>query len=547
VTKILIIFTAILLFFSGCAKEEAGIGVVPLEGVSLQGEVVESDQSGVLLRTKGGRTALLPDDWEYRANGERVDPTDLLGGTAVRAFAPAEDGRLVATTGKNLVVANDRDTFILPVESFPAPSRQVPVRVRNYGGQTSTMPLQSAVYSPEYTVLSHPSYTDYSFPAADPYSVSRAYVVGQYQDAPLALVPGSGNLQVVSLPPAHYPAQSLPTNRPVRFTYANNDVAVTSWDGLGDGQINLSEILLAGTLLDVLPGQALIEVGSQPYMVPHNFVYTDGRPVVWNSVRPGAPVDVRYYPGLYDVIDYSPDYFTLSYDNSIVQLPPHLLPDLVYHQPVAVYQEKKVKRLPFGQAKKMLHAGSARLVAAPGSRKYWKNWKELGPKHHRKIPGYDNYLVYNHRGAARVQTRQHDKRPKPVFYGTRDMRARGPAFYSGNPHGAKPVPRTHKPRPQSEWRHTVSGNHNPKKQWTHHPRKAQPREQKPQRRPNYTAPKQRPSKPQRTGPSHRAHHQPKAAARRPGKRHHAAKSRAHARSRPTKGNRGGPKHHKKKK
>lgn len=410
------------LLLSGCfKKEEPGIGVLPLEGVKLDGKIVESDDSGVLLRTNGGRTALLPDDWEYRQGDKTVEARSLDAGQPVTVFAPSEEGKLVAASGKNLVLASGDDTYTLPVEAFPAPVREYPVRVQTYGGQSGTLPLQNAVYSPEYTVMSHPSYSAYDFPVAEPYSVSRAYVVGQHNSAPLALVPGSSNLQLVSLPTSAYPVNNLRTSQPVRFTYLNDNVAVSSWDSLSDGEIGLSEVLLAGTLLDVLPGQAVIEVGSQPVVVPQSFVWNNGQPLAWNNVQPGYPVDVRYYPGVYQVVDYSNDYFTLSYNDNIVQFPVNHLPDSFYHQPVAVYQQRgKVKRMPYGQAKKLIGRGEARICAAPVANRYVNRWQALNQQYQRPIRGHGDYVVYNERGMARVAPRNHKKwksNPQVVYGG----------------------------------------------------------------------------------------------------------------------------------
>ena len=436
------------LLLSGCfKKDEQGIGVLPLEGVQLNGKIVESDESGVLLKTNGGRTALLPDDWEYRQGDKTVEARSLVAGQPVTVVAPAEEGKIVASSGKNLVMASGEDTYTLPLEAFPAPVREVPVRVQTFGGQTSTLPLQSAVYSPEYTVLSHPSYSSYDFPVAQPYSVSRAYVVGQHNQAPLALVPGSSNLQLVSLPPANYPVHNLRTNQPVRFTYLNDDVAVSSWDSLGDGEIGLSEVLLAGKLLDILPGQAVIEVGSQPVVVPQSFVWSNGQPVAWNSIQPGYPVDVRYYPGVYQVVDYSNDYFTLSYNENIVQFPVNYLPDTFYQQPVAVYQPTgKVKHLPYGQAKKLIRDGDARLCAAPVAYQYRNRWQALNQQYQRPIKGYGDYVVYNERGIARVAPK-HNKQWKShpqVAFGGRDFNPK---------HSKKHYAKTYQAKaPKGEWK-----------------------------------------------------------------------------------------------
>jgi hypothetical protein len=54
------------------------------------------------------------------------------------------------------------------------------------------------------------------------------------------------------------------------------------------------------------------------------------------------------------VADYNSDFLTLSYNGRLCQLPTSYLPNQFHQQPIAVQQHGKVKRLPFGQAKKLL-------------------------------------------------------------------------------------------------------------------------------------------------------------------------------------------------
>lgn len=409
------------LILAGCSQDQKqGIGVIPLEGVKLAGTVVEAKpESGVLIKTKGGRSALLPDSWEYRTNEKKIDYSELAPGQDITAYAPGGEGRLVAAPGKNLVLNDGQDTFALPSEAFPPAARQAPVRVQTFGGPTRVAPLQQALYAPDSVILSHPSYADYSFPVADPYAYSDAYIVGQNNNQPLALVPGNGGLQMVTLPASYYPTQDLRTNQPVRFTYYDQNVAVTSWDSPFDGQLNLSHLMLAGTLLELLPGQAVVEVGSRPFTVPRSYLFQDNRsPVVWNNLRPGHRVNVRYYPGVYDVVDYSDQFLTLNYNNSLVQLPVAHLPQSFYRQPVAVrYNDGRHRRLPYRQARKMVERREARLIgfhsAQPKHRGHWSK----GPKKGRPIKGRGDYFVYNDNGRHYVAHRNLNKRHQNVVFG----------------------------------------------------------------------------------------------------------------------------------
>ena len=414
----------------GCIKEEnKGIGVVPLEGAKVSGKIVDvTPEVGVLLKTNGGRTALLPDSWSYRQNNSEVVFDKLTPGMNVTAMAPGGEGRLLTNAGKNLVLASSEDTYTLPLEALPADSRTIPVRVQTVGGQPQTLPLQDAVYGGrDYTILSHPSYQGYDFPQADPYSLSRAYPVGYYNNEPLALIPSNGYYQAVAVPPQYYPTSDLRTGQPVRFTYYDNNVGVTSWNTLQDGQIDISDILLAGTLLKVFDGKAQIDIGSQPIVVPQSYVLRNNGPVAWNSITPGTPVNVRYYPGVYDVVDYSRDILTVSYQNQLVQLPLSQLPEPAYQRPVSVrYLDGPYKRLPLGQAKKMVNAQRARFVYQTQKRKHWKQRPEahyvsVAPQHVRR----SNTFVARNRapGKARKAYKRRAPQPQAVNYGTRPARA----------------------------------------------------------------------------------------------------------------------------
>lgn len=447
------------LLLAGCVKKnQQGIGVVPLDGAKVTGKVVEaSANSGVLLKTNGGRTALLPDDWKYRQNNKEVAFGNLAPGQVVTAYAPGGTGRLVAAPGKNLVLADGNDTFVLPLEAFPTSAYRVPVRVQTYGGQTSVLPLQQAVNGDGYTVLSHPYYSDYAFPQAEAYSVARAYPVGVYQQEPLALVPSANGPQLMALPATYYPAQSLQTNQPVRFTYYDKNVAVSSWDTLQDGQLSLGKLLLAGTLLKLLPGQAMVQVGSQPVLVPRSYIYQNGYPVSWNAIQPGAPVNVQYYPGVYDVVDYNNNLFTFNYNNTMVQLPVSYLPDSFYQQPVTVcYADGKYKRLPYGQAKKLVASHGVRMVAYNRPPTNWATRFHYRPDQRTEYvsyrrPGEHEYRREAHRQAvfgsappAKKWYSEHRGGPAKMKRGARAFVAPGQASkYNHGARAANSAPRSH--------------------------------------------------------------------------------------------------------
>lgn len=484
------------LLLAGCAKkDQQGIGVVPLDGAKVTGKVVEaSPKSGVLLKTNGGRTALLPDDWTYRKGKKDVSFGSLAPGEVVTAYAPGGTGRLVAAPGKNLVLADGEDTFVLPMEAFPTSAYQVPVRVQTYGGQTSVMPLRQAVYDDGYTVMSHPYYSDYAFPQAEAYSVARAYPVGVYEQEPLALVPSANGPQLMALPPSYYPVQNLQTNQPVRFTYADGNVAVSSWDTLQDGQLSLGKLLLAGTLLKLLPGQAMVQVGSQPVLVPRNYIYQNGYPVSWNAIQPGAPVNVQYYPGVYDVVDYNNNLFTLNYHNTMVQLPVSYLPDTFYRQPVTVcYADGKYKRLPYGQAKKLVAAHGVRLMA------YNRPPADWATRFHYRPAKHDSYVVYD-----RPTGRDHRHHAKGrVVFGSAPPATK---WYGGHAHAAE---REHKhgrghahsvPRPIPHYSHGVHAASS-KARGRGGQARVHHQQQSPRRAAVYSAPHHRRQK----GPSHVSH------------------------------------------
>lgn len=373
--KLVMLLATLLLSLSGCAKED-GLGVIPLEGAKVSGTVVEATpREGVLLRTDGGRRAMLPNDWNFfsgsrEAAGSKKATYELLApGDRITAVAPPGRGKLVAVEGKNLIVANADDTFTLPLEAFPQQSRLVPVRARSGDGSVEILPLQEAVYSGRYTVLSHPSYNDYRFPEAPRYGVSQAYVVGQVDQQPIVVAPVHGRLQALTLPANYYPTRDLRSGQTVRFTYLDDQVAVQDWIEPQDGQLSLGEVLLAGTLLKVLPGHAVLQINSRSFTVPREFVYLDSGQVAWDQVDRGTPVNVRFYPGLYDVVDYNDELFTLNYHNQRVQLPAYCAPDYFSWQPVAVVRaDGRQARLPYGQAKKLLRKRQAQLVTHPHSR-----------------------------------------------------------------------------------------------------------------------------------------------------------------------------------
>lgn len=400
------------LLISACSQNNPSVGVVPLEGVTVSGKVVEADgASGVLLKTDGDRTALLPDSWEYRQGDQVVENVSALQpGSQVQAYAPRGDSQLVAATDKNLVLTSQDDTFTLPFEAFPEAQRQVPVRVQTYGGPQQVMPLQDAIYGNGYTVLPYDGFTSSTFPQAQQYGVSRAVVVGGYDGTPLALIPGQNNLQAVRLPNQYYPLQSVQTNQPVRFTYTDNNVQVNSWDSLTNGQLDIGDLLLAGTLLKALPGQAVVEIGNRPVTVPWNNLRYQGSPVAWNAINPGSPVNLRYYPGVYDIADYRDDTFTMVYNQQVLQIPAQSLPNYVYQRPVYVqYRDGGVHRMPFQKARNLVRDQQCQFLVSPKHAKKWKGWKNAGPQYVHAIPGQRDYVYVGDykKGRGRVEKRDY--------------------------------------------------------------------------------------------------------------------------------------------
>jgi hypothetical protein len=92
------VIVALLAALGGCSspslREEAGIGIIPLNGATLTGQVVEtSEPAGVLLKTASDRSFLLPEDWEYRSEGQTVPLQELQPGTTVTAATGPSGGR----------------------------------------------------------------------------------------------------------------------------------------------------------------------------------------------------------------------------------------------------------------------------------------------------------------------------------------------------------------------------------------------------------------------------------------------------------------------
>ncbi len=406
--KFMIPMIAILL--GACSQKDPVVGIIPLEGVKVSGQVVEADgASGVLLKTDGQRTALLPNSWQYRQGDQIVEDVSVLQpGTQVQAYAPQGDSQLVAATDKNLVLTSHDDTFTLPYEAFPESRRQIPVRVQAYGGQQQVVPLHEAIYGNGYTVLPYDGFTSSTFPQADRYGVSRAVVVGEYDGSPLAIIPGTNNLQAVRLPTEYYPVPSLQTNQPVRFTYQDNNVQVNSWDSLTNGQLDIGDLLLAGTLLKALPGQAVVEIGNRPVTVPWNNLSYQGAPVAWNAINPGSPVDLRYYPGVYDIADYRDDTFTMVYNQQVLQIPAQSLPNYIYQRPVYVqYKDGGVHRVPFQKARNLAQDQQCQFLVSPKHAKKYKGWQNADPRYVQNLPGRQDYVLVGnpHDGFSRVQRR----------------------------------------------------------------------------------------------------------------------------------------------
>lgn len=156
----MIILAAALALAAGCSNEpKHGIGVVPLQGATLTGKVVEASQpSGVLMKTQSDRSFLLPDNWKYQQNGKPVAVSDLSPGATVTAIAPPSEARLVSASNNNLVLESDREFFSFPAEGLAPAARQAPVQVQTTGGEYQEMPLMQAMQAYPQSVMSHPYY-----------------------------------------------------------------------------------------------------------------------------------------------------------------------------------------------------------------------------------------------------------------------------------------------------------------------------------------------------------------------------------------------------
>jgi hypothetical protein len=403
-----LLFAGLVALLAGCSsKEEApssGIGVVPLGGATVTGNVVEASQpSGVLVKTASDRSFLLPDDWEYRMKGGKaVKVSELTPGTQVTAVAPSRDARLVSADGNTLVMESNNDFFSFPVEGLAAEAQRVPVMVQTEGGQTWDMPLGQAVNSYPFGIRSHPQYAEHAFPEADPYAVHKGMAVGMYDNSPLFLTPTSAGPGLVRMP--YLPAENLVGHQPVRFTYADNNVAVTSWDSLGDGQFDISDLLLAGTLLDILPGKAVVQVDQRPITVPWEYLTYRGAPVGQQRYPVGTPVGVRYYPGVYDLVSYDPDIATFLYQQQAVQIPVNRLPrDRHHHHRVKIRQPKgQWVSLPFSAAQPLLANGDYWLAPSSAAIPYVQYWDRQQTWKPRPVKGYPGYQLVGHQGHERV-------------------------------------------------------------------------------------------------------------------------------------------------
>ena len=402
----MIILAAAVAMAAGCSSHgKKGIGVVPLSGATVTGKVVEAGEpSGVLMKTQSDRSFLLPDNWKYQQNGKPVAVKDLTPGATVTAIAPAEEARLVAATDKNLVLESDRGFFSFPAEGLAPVAQQAPVGVQTLGGQYREMPLMQAMEAYPYSVMSHPYYEDYAFRTASPYSVAKGVPVGVYGDSPLMLAPSSQGIGLMQVPQA-YPVQSFGNHQPVRFTYRDNNVAVSSWNSLGDSQFNLGTLLLAGTLLDVLPGQAVIEVGQNPLTVPWNYVTYQGVPVGDRRFPVGTPLNVSYYPGAYDLVSYDQSNVTFLYDQYPVQMPVSYLPNYAYNRPVRVRRgQGQWVNMPFQAACRLVDGGGYSMAPSPVAMPYMNHWRQSpvwDPRPIRGRPGYQ-LVGLDGRGPARV-------------------------------------------------------------------------------------------------------------------------------------------------
>ncbi len=400
------ILAAGLAFAAGCSSQpKSGIGVVPLGGATVTGKVVEAGEpSGVLMKTQSDRSFLLPDNWKYQQNGKPVEVKDLTPGSTVTAIAPAQEARLVAASDNNLVLESDRGFFSFPAEGLAPTAKQAPVQVQTLGGQYHEMPLMQAMETYPTSIRSHPYYEDYAFQTASPYSVAKGVPVGSYMNSPLMLAPTSQGIGLVQVPQA-YPVQSFTNHQPVRFTYRDDNVAVSSWNSLGDSQFNLSNLLLAGTLLDILPGQAVIQVGQSPLTVPWNYVTYQGAPVGDRRFPVGTPLNVAYYPGAYDLISYDNSNVTFLYDQYPVQVPISYLPNYVYDRPVRVRGgQGQWVNMPFQSACRLVDSGNYVMAPSPVAMPYMNQWRQTPTWAPRPIRGMPDYQLVglDGRGPARV-------------------------------------------------------------------------------------------------------------------------------------------------
>lgn len=407
----MMILAAGLAFAAGCSSQpKSGIGVVPLGGATVTGKVVEAGEpSGVLMKTQSERSFLLPDNWKYQQNGRPVEVKELTPGSTVTAIAPAQEARLVAASDNNLVLESDRGFFSFPAEGLAPAAQQAPVQVQTLGGQYREMPLLQAMEAYPTSIRSHPYYEDYAFQTASPYSVAKGIPVGSYMNSPLMLAPTSQGIGLVQAPQA-YPVQSFTNHQPVRFTYRDDNVAVSSWNSLGDSQFNLSNLLLAGTLLDILPGQAVIQVGQSPLTVPWNYVTYQGAPVGDRRFPVGTPLNVAYYPGAYDLISYDNSNVTFLYDQYPVQVPVSYLPGYVYDRPVRVRRgQGPWVNMPFQSACRLVDSGSYVMAPSPVAMPYMNQWRQTPVWDPRPIRGLPDYHLVgiDGRGPARAVRKKH--------------------------------------------------------------------------------------------------------------------------------------------
>ena len=409
---------ALSLWLAGCGSNppaqeaKAGLGIVPLNGATLTGKVVEASQpDGVLVKTQSDRSFLLPQDWEYRSGGKTVPVKDLVPGSTVTAVAPAGESRLVSAADNTLVLGSENGFFSFPVEGLSDSARAVPVQVQTTGGQSWDMPLGQAVSSYPAQIVSHPYYNDYDFPVADPYMVHKGLPVGAYGESPLLLAPGPGGAQLVQLP-AMYPRQQLVSHQPVRFTYADNNVAVSSWNTLGDGQFDLGKLLLAGTLLDVLPGQAIIEVGQNPVAVPWNYVTYQGAPIGQRRFPVGTQLGIQYHPGVYDMVSYDYDNVTFMYNHQPVQVPISYLPDYSYRQRVKIRRPHgQWVGMPFQAAQPLLATGDYWVCPSPVAQPYMDYWRDdQWAWQPRPVRGRPDFRLVGHSGFGPPRVMRWDNR-----------------------------------------------------------------------------------------------------------------------------------------